>query len=122
MTLTLPTFARGQELQSAGMARAAKLRAELDAARSRINVEVRSAFEAYARRLAAVDALEADAIPGIDDNEALAARSFEVGQIGLPDLLLLRREILDTRSQYLDALFEAALARVDLETSAGLLR
>jgi hypothetical protein len=35
---------------------------------------------------------------------------------------LIRREILDTRFQYLDALLEAALARIDLDASAGVLR
>ena len=54
--------------------------------------------------------------------KTLTTRSFEVGQLGLPELLLIRREILDTRSQYLDALLEAALARVDLDASAALLR
>jgi outer membrane protein TolC len=72
--------------------------------------------------VAAVRALEADAIPGLDENEQLTTRSFEVGQIGLPDLLLIRRETFDTRFQYLDALLEAALARIDLDASAGILR
>jgi hypothetical protein len=45
-----------------------------------------------------------------------------VGQLGLPELLLIRREILDTRFQYLDTLLEAALARIELDASAGLLR
>ena len=66
--------------------------------------------------------LETDAVPGIDENERLSDRSFEVGQIGLPELLVIRREILDTRMQYLDALLEAALARTDLDASAGMLR
>jgi cobalt-zinc-cadmium efflux system outer membrane protein len=122
MTVTLPFFSKGQELSAVGTARAARLRAELDAARTRVRVEVRSAFDAYSRRLAAVRVLETDAIPGLDENETLTTRSFEVGQLGLPELLLIRREILDTRSQYLDALLEAALARIDLDASAAILR
>ena len=35
--------------------------------------------------------------PGLDENDALTTRSFDVGQIGLPDVLLIRREILETR-------------------------
>jgi cobalt-zinc-cadmium efflux system outer membrane protein len=66
--------------------------------------------------------LETDAISGMDENEQLTTRSFEVGQLGLPDLLLIRREILDTRAQYLDALLEAALARTGLDASAAILR
>jgi cobalt-zinc-cadmium efflux system outer membrane protein len=66
--------------------------------------------------------LESDAIPGLDENEQLTTRSFEVGQLGLPELLLIRREILDTRFQYLDALLEAAVARIDLDARAAILR
>jgi len=122
LTVTLPLFSKGQELRAVGGARATRLRAELDASRARVRLEVRSAFEAYSRRLAAVRVLETEAIPGLDVNETLTTRSFEVGQLGLPELLLIRREILDTRSQYLDALLEAALARVDLDAGAALLR
>ena len=121
-TLTLPMFSKGQELRAVSTARATRLRAELDAARSRIQVEVRSAYEAYERRLAAVRILETDAITGLDENETLTTRSFDVGQLGLPELLLIRREILDTRSQFLDTLLEAALARIDLDANAGILR
>jgi cobalt-zinc-cadmium efflux system outer membrane protein len=122
MTVTLPMFSKGQEQRALGSARATRLRAELDAARTRVQIEVRTAFAAYNRRLAAIRALEADAIPGLDENEQLTTRSFEVGQLGLPDLLLIRRETLDTRFQYLDSLLEAALARIDLDASAGVLR
>jgi cobalt-zinc-cadmium efflux system outer membrane protein len=69
-----------------------------------------------------VSVLEAEAIPGLGENEQLTTRSFDVGQIGLPDLLLIRREILETRSQYLDALLEAVMARTDLDAAAGILR
>ena len=122
MTVTLPMFSKGQEQRAVGSARAARLRAELDAARARVQLEVRAAFEAYDRRLAAVRVLEAEAIPGLDENEQLTTRSFEVGQLGLPDLLLIRRAIFDTRSEYLAALLEAALARIDLDASAAVLR
>lgn len=122
MTLTLPVFSKGQEQRAIGSARATRLRAELEAARARILTEVRTAHDAYNRRLAAITVLETDALPGLDENEQLATRSFEVGQIGLPDLFLIRREILDTRFQYLDALLEAALARVELDATAGVLK
>jgi cobalt-zinc-cadmium efflux system outer membrane protein len=122
LTVTLPMFSKGQEQRAVGSARAARLRAELDAARARVELEVRAAFEAYDRRLAAVRILEAEAIAGLDENEQLTTRSFEVGQLGLPDLLLIRRAIFDTRSEYLAALLEAALARLDLDASAGVLR
>jgi cobalt-zinc-cadmium efflux system outer membrane protein len=122
MTVTLPIFSNGQEQRAVGLARTSRLRAELAAAQARVQQEVRSAFDAYTRRLAAVRVLETDAIAGMDENEQLTTRSFEVGQLGLPELLLIRREILDTRSQYLDALLDAALARTNLDASAAILR
>ena len=120
--VTLPVHAKGQEQRAVGAARAARLRAELEAAKARVAEEVRTAHETYTRRLAALRVLETEAIPGLDENDQLTTRSFDVGQIGLPDLLLIRREILETRIQYLDALFEAALARTDLDATAGILR
>jgi cobalt-zinc-cadmium efflux system outer membrane protein len=121
MTIRLPLFSSGQEQRAVGSARAARLRAELELARARVESEVRSKHDALSRRASAVRILEADALPGLDENERLTTRSYEVGQLGLPELLLIRRETLDTRAEYLDALLEAALARIDLDASAGVL-
>jgi outer membrane protein, heavy metal efflux system len=122
VSVTLPTFAKGQELRATASARSARLRSELDAATSRVRFEVQSAFRAYQRRLVGIRILETEALPGMDENETLTTRSFDVGQLGLPELLLIRREILDTRFQYLDALLAAALARIELDAAAGVLR
>jgi len=122
LTLTLPVFSKGQEPIASGLARAARLRAELDATRTRIGIEVRAALSAYQSRIEAVQVLERDALPGLDESVTLATRSFDVGQIGLAELLLIRREIIETRFQYLDALLEAAIARVELDARAGVLR
>lgn len=121
-TVTLPVFARGQELVAAGSARASRLRAELDALRQRVQTEVRRGAETLDRRREAVRILERDALPAVDDNESLVARSYEAGQIGLTELLLIRREILETRFQHLEAQVEAALARIELDAAAGVLR
>lgn len=122
VTLTLPLFAKGQEQLGTSAARASRLRAELDIARNRIRHELRVAVTVFEHRAAAVRALETDALPGLDDNEALSTRSFEVGQIGLADLLLIRREILDTRFQYLSTLLDATLARIEVDAAAMVLQ
>ena len=122
LTVTLPVFSKGLDVQAIGLARAVRLRTELEAARTRVQIDVRSAFDVYQRRVAAVRILQTDALPGLDENDALTTRSFDAGQLGLPGLLLIRREILETRFQYLDALLEAAQARTDLDASAGTLQ
>jgi cobalt-zinc-cadmium efflux system outer membrane protein len=122
VTIRLPLFSAGQEQRAVGSARAARLRAELESARTRVEWEIRSMHDSLTRRASALRILETEALPGLDENERLTTRSYEVGQLGLPELLLIRRETLDTRAQYLDALLEAALARIDLDASAGTLR
>jgi outer membrane protein, heavy metal efflux system len=122
LTLTLPFFERGQGLRAEAGARARRLRLEMDAERRVVDVEVRTAFEVYGRRVGAVTGLERDALPLLDQNESLARRSYEAGQIGLAEFLVVRREILETNDLYLDRLFEAAVAGVELEASAGALR
>jgi cobalt-zinc-cadmium efflux system outer membrane protein len=122
LKISFPAFNSGQELRATGTARATRLRADLERARTRIRLEVEAAEQTYALRRDAVRLLETEALPGLDENDQLASRSYEVGQIGLAELLLLRREVLETRFQYLDALLEAGLARIDLLTSAGVLR
>lgn len=122
MTVTIPIFEHGQGRATEAAARTARHRLELESGRRAVGVEVRTAYDVYRRRVEAAEAIEQDALPVLDENEALARRSYEVGQIGLGELLLIRREILETRGAYLERLLDAAIAGVDLEASAGALR
>ncbi len=119
LAIALPLVQRGQVERAAGQARASSLRAQLEASRRAAESEVRAAFEAYQRRLQAVEEMERTALPAVVDNEALAERSFEVGEINLGELLLVRREILETRLSYHDLLLAARLTALELETRAG---
>jgi cobalt-zinc-cadmium efflux system outer membrane protein len=122
LSVSLPVFARGQELRVAGAARARRLRLELEARRRAIEVEVRAAFAAYERLAEATEALERHALPLLDDNDALARRSYEAGELGLADYLVLRRETLGARVEYLERALAAALAAIEVEARAGVLR
>ncbi|MFL6193964.1 MAG: TolC family protein [Thermoanaerobaculia bacterium] len=119
VVLTLPVHGRGRETAAVGEARATALRRELAQARARAGAEVRGRFEALDRQLAAAGELEKTALPALDDNESLALKSFEAGEIGLGELLLIRREILETRRAYLDRRLEATLTRFELQAAAG---
>jgi cobalt-zinc-cadmium efflux system outer membrane protein len=121
IAVTLPVHNRGQEAIAVGEARAAALRRALETARGAAAQEVRGAHAALARRVAAARELERTALPALADNESLALKSFEAGEIDLGELLLIRREILETRLSHLDRLLEAALAHLELEAAAGAL-
>ena len=120
--VTLPVFSRGQELSATGSARAARIRGELEAIKTAIRNEVRAAFDAYTYRTEALQELERFALPSLLENETLAQRSYEEGEIGLTELLLIRREILETRLAYASTLLDVALAGIDLEFNSGVLR
>jgi cobalt-zinc-cadmium efflux system outer membrane protein len=122
ISVALPWFQRGQVEQSVGRVRATSLRSQLEVARRSAETEVRTAFEAYQQRIQVIEELEKAAIPAVDDNETLAQRSFEAGEINLGELLLIRQEILEARHSYLNLLLEAGLAAAELETRAGAYR
>lgn len=122
VVVSLPVHNRGQETIAVGRARADALRQALAAARGAADAEVRGRYSALTRQIAAVRELEQTALPALEDNESLALKSFEAGEIDLGELLLIRRESLETRLAYLERLLDASLTRFELETAAGALR
>jgi len=122
LTLSLPVFSRGQELRATGGARATRLRRELEANRLAIANEVRTAFEVHRSKLEAAEELRQNAVQALDENETLARRSFEEGEINLLDFLLIRRDAFEMKLIYLNQLLETKLAAVDLEARAGVLK
>jgi cobalt-zinc-cadmium efflux system outer membrane protein len=117
--LTLPVFNRGQEATAVANARLARLRVQRDALTRTVDAEVRGAEATHDALRAAASEYERTVLPLIEENERLALESYEVGQIGLADLLLVRREALDARRSLIDQLIETRLAEVELRTRAG---
>jgi cobalt-zinc-cadmium efflux system outer membrane protein len=121
-TVTLPTSVKGQEERAAGAAAAARVRLELATTRAAALREVESLHAAYVSRREAADAFEQEALPSALENEQLAQRSFEEGELSLPDLLVVRRESVETRLEYLERLRDAAETAMMRDAAAGVLR
>ena len=121
LTISLPFLNRGQETRQVGEARAGRIRGEIESLRATIRNEIQAGWTVYSLRQKAAEELQAQ-VAALDDNEALARRSYEVGQIGLAELLLVRRETAEVRATLLEKIAEAAEARLELETRAGVLR
>ena len=83
---------------------------------------MRAAHDAFARLLRGVEDLERNAMPLLGDNDTLGLRSYEAGELGLPGYLILRRETVEARLDYIARALEASLARVELDALAGVLR
>ena len=119
LSFSLPIFQRGQGMRVESAAVQQRLQTELTALKRAVEVEVRAAARVAELRQQVAAQLEAEALPLSVENEALARRSYETGQIGLTDLLALRRETLETRLRSLDARLDAALAAFELRVAAG---
>lgn len=121
LTITLPLLNRGTGERLASEARLRRAGVELETAKASVEAELRAIYDSYLARRAAAQSLVA-IIGTLDENLVLARRSYESGQIGLGELLVVRRESLDARAEAIDLLFGAAAARVRLEAALGVLR
>lgn len=68
---------------------------------------------------ARVKRLEANVLGSLDQNQQLSAKSYRAGEIGLLQLIVVNRQVLDGRRDLIDARRELRLATVALEAAAG---
>jgi cobalt-zinc-cadmium efflux system outer membrane protein len=122
IAIALPIFDRGQGEAGLAEARRARLRSELDAAANAAAVEARSAAEVARTLTAAALRFEDGGLDTLEHAERLATGSYEAGAIPLVELLAVRRELVQARVDYVDLLYGAATARVELSASTGALR
>ena len=120
--ITLPLFSRGQEQIALANARSKRIDIELNALRNVVRNEITSALDVSRKKSEAVAELTRGALAQLDENERLTVRSYEEGEIGLAELLLIRRETLETRREYVNRALDASLALVDLEFVSGVLQ
>lgn len=117
--VTLPLFSRGQEEIALANARLDRLRAEQRALGRAIEAEIRGAVARRDLLRASATGYAESVIPLVEENEALALESYEVGEIGLAELLLVRRESLDARLALIQQLIEVRLAEVEVRVQTG---
>jgi cobalt-zinc-cadmium efflux system outer membrane protein len=119
LSVRLPFVDRGAALRAEATARQRRIDLELQAVRQSLQTEADTARRVYERQIRAARAIEQTALPAVSDNETLASKSYEAGQIGLLELLLLRREAIDLRQVHLEHLRDAAIAGVELAAATG---
>jgi cobalt-zinc-cadmium efflux system outer membrane protein len=122
LSITLPTFQRGQGTAALGAARAARVRVERETTRDVVLAELTAAHAGYEQRAQLVSTLEQEALLAVADNESLARRSYEVGELNLMEFLLIRRDALQTRILIVERKLDAALGRLLVDYLAGVLQ
>lgn len=122
LTITLPAFQKGQGTRAAGLARANRARTEAEVGRQRAAADLRTAYAVYEQRGALAAALQKDAAPSLLDNENLARRSYEAGEMNLMDFLLIRRDAVEMRLTIIDRRLDAAQSRLTVDVIAGVVQ
>jgi outer membrane protein, heavy metal efflux system len=121
-TVTLPSFQRGQGTLALGLAQGARARLESEVTRQTALAELRAAYEVHVLRAGLAEALAREALPNVTDNESLARRSYDAGELNLMAYLLVRRDALDTRTSIVERRLDAALSRLWVDYQSGGLR
>jgi cobalt-zinc-cadmium efflux system outer membrane protein len=122
LSLTLPFFDHGQGIEATARARRTAIRIERESAELTIRTEIRTAFDTYQRLLGATEQFEQSGLPLVEQSNTLARRSYEAGALQLGELLAIRRELVIAREAHAELLLNAALAGIELEAEAGVLR
>jgi len=119
LAIPLPLFNRNQGGRATARAELTRARITELATRREIERQVRAARVAYQRARDAVRAFDRDVVEKLGDNLSLARESFQTGKIGLIEFNVVRRDLVETRLSYLDALEAAVEAWTTLELLAG---
>lgn len=122
LTVTLPVFDKGQDVHAEATARIESLRRQRSALVASWAVVLRARQLGLRAHRRAIEVIERDALPAALDNEGLARRSYETGQISLIDWMVLRREAMQVQREHLARLRDAAIATIELNAVAGVMQ
>jgi len=122
LALSVPLFNHGQGERGLARARRERARVELGSRRAQASAEVEGARASYLAALSAVHQLEIRGIPRALETETMAQDSYRAGKMDLLGVLVVRREALETRREYLDRLLEAALSAIDVAVATSAFR
>ncbi len=119
LAISVPLFNRNQG--GIARARATALRVSRQEAAFRLTVrqEVATAYANLRAARAAAEFLRAEVVGTLEENVDLLQRSFAAGKIGAAEMVIFRREFVESQREYLEAVADAWLARVTLDLATG---
>ena len=119
LSVPLPIFRRNNA--AIGEALTVAAQAEIDSTSSVRNVraQVQQLWSRLDSQRERVQRLQKTLLPASADNQQLATRSRQAGQIGLLEQLIVNRQALDAERDLIDALADFHATRIELENAAG---
>ena len=119
VSVPLPLFRRNATGIGQASAELVQAQIERQAAERDARAAVNALWEKLVTARQRVIRLQASVLPALEENLHLSRTAFSAGEIGLVEILLVNRQVLDARRDLIDALIQLHLTRVDLEQSAG---
>jgi cobalt-zinc-cadmium efflux system outer membrane protein len=119
LAFDLPLFNRNQGERGVAAARVTQSERALDALTRSVHTEVAVAATRVTAATTAAQAYAGGLLAGLEENMELVNEAYRAGKVGFFELLVIRRETLDARVGYIDALEELQAARAQLARAIG---
>lgn len=118
-SLQLPLFRQNADGIGRATTQYTQTKIEREATGRNIRAQVVALWERLAHLKVRMQRLKESVLPSLEENQRLSSISFRAGEIGLLQLLLVNRQVLDGQRDLLDARTELRLTQVSLEAAAG---
>ncbi|ATB47982.1 TolC family protein [Corallococcus macrosporus] len=122
LSIDLPLFNQNQAGRGASAARKRQAQLRLDATERFVHTEVELALNRYRAAQAMANVFGADVLDALQENLSLVTEAYRAGKVDYLQLLIIRREALDGRRGYIEALEELNAANAQLMRAVGTLR
>ncbi|HET9765151.1 MAG TPA: TolC family protein [Casimicrobiaceae bacterium] len=119
LSVPLPLFKRNQAAIGRAVAERDQLQVERQAAMRDGEAKVREQWARLESLQARLQRLTQSVLPRLDENLSLSTKAYRAGEIGILQLVVVNRQALDARRDYLEALGEFTQARIALESAAA---
>ena len=119
VSVPLPLFKRNASGVGRATTELTQTQIEKQTAKRDSEAQVRALWQRRESLQARVDRFTESMLPKLDENQRLSTTSYRAGEIGLLQLLLVNRQVIDGRRDLLDARAELRLTTIALEAAAG---
>lgn len=119
VSLPLPLFRRNGTGIGRATTELTQVQVQQQAVQRDARAQVLALWERWENLKMRVKRLSESVLPSLEENQHLSSVSFRAGEIGLLQLLLVNRQVLDGQRDLLDARTELRLTQVTLEAAAG---
>lgn len=119
VSLPLPLFRRNATQIGRASTEFTQAQIEKQAADRDVRAQVTALWERLENLQGRVKRLTESVLPGLEENQRLSVTAFRAGEIGLLQLLIVNRQVLDGQRDLLDARTELRFTRIALEAAAG---